>query len=186
MLASLHVARSRSSSSCSPLRVRQDGCGRATLAARGVELLSTGGTAKALRDAGLVVKDVAELTSFPEMLDGRVKTLHPKVHGGLLGRRDDPSHVAQLAAHGIAPIDMVVVNLYPFERIAGQMDAGWEELIENIDIGGPAMIRSAAKNHDGVCVVVDPSDYAQVQQHVTATGGTLIIGHQGVRPHRRL
>ncbi|MFM8788731.1 MAG: bifunctional phosphoribosylaminoimidazolecarboxamide formyltransferase/IMP cyclohydrolase, partial [Chthoniobacterales bacterium] len=132
------------------------------LAAHGVELLSTGGTAAALREAGLAVKDVSEHTGFPEMLDGRVKTLHPLVHGGLLYRRDLPSHVEQAAAHGIAPIDLVVVNLYPFEQTVACKDVTREEAIENIDIGGPSMLRSAAKNHASVTVLCDPADYAEV------------------------
>jgi phosphoribosylaminoimidazolecarboxamide formyltransferase/IMP cyclohydrolase len=145
--------------------------GRA-LAARNVEVLSTGGTAKALRDAGVTVKDVAEFTGFPEMLDGRVKTLHPKVHGGLLGRRDDEKHLAQMREHKIEPIDLVVVNLYPFEKVAGVADAHWDELIENIDIGGPAMLRSAAKNHDSVAVASDPGDYAELIASLELQGGT--------------
>ena len=143
--------------------------GRA-LAARGVELLSTGGTAAALRGAGLAVTDVAEVTGFPEMMDGRVKTLHPAVHGGLLALRDDPGHVAAMEAHGIAPIDLVVVNLYPFEATVAR-GAGPEETIENIDIGGPAMIRSAAKNHAHVAVVVDVEDYAPLLAELEAQGG---------------
>src|SRR5579863_436212 len=115
------------------------------LAALGIELVSTGGTAKLLRDNGVAVKDISELTGFPEMLDGRVKTLHPKVHGGILHRREDPKHTAAVAEHGIAPIDMVVVNLYAFEKTAAKPGAAFDELIENIDIGGPSMIRSAAK-----------------------------------------
>src|SRR5499425_875911 len=111
-----------------------------------VELISTGGTAKLLRESGIPVKDISELTGFPEMLDGRVKTLHPKVHGGLLHVRDNPQHVAAVAEHGIQPIDMVVVNLYAFEKTAAKPDVHFEELVENIDIGGPSMIRSAAKN----------------------------------------
>jgi phosphoribosylaminoimidazolecarboxamide formyltransferase / IMP cyclohydrolase len=142
------------------------------LALRSVELLSTGGTAKALRDAGLVVKDVSQFTGFPEMLDGRVKTLHPKIHGGLLGRRDLDDHVAAMKQHGIEPIDLVVVNLYPFEKIAGQVDALWDELIENIDIGGPSMLRSAAKNHASVAVVCDPADYGELVASVDTAGGT--------------
>ena len=134
--------------------------GRA-LADKGVELVSTGGTAAALRDAGLAVRDVSELTGFPEMMDGRVKTLHPKVHGGLLGVRNDPAHVAAMDAHGIGAIDLVVVNLYPFAATVAK-GAARVEIIENIDIGGPAMIRSAAKNHDFVAVVTDPADYADV------------------------
>src|SRR5579875_2956408 len=118
------------------------------LAEVGVELVSTGGTAAALRDAGLPVRDIAELTGFPEMLGGRVKTLHPKVHGGILHRRGDAEHVAAVEAHGIQPIDMVVVNLYAFEKTAAKPGVGLEELIENIDIGGPSMLRSAAKNFE--------------------------------------
>jgi phosphoribosylaminoimidazolecarboxamide formyltransferase/IMP cyclohydrolase len=142
------------------------------LAARKVEVLSTGGTAKALREASVDVVEVSEFTGFPEMLDGRVKTLHPKIHGGLLGRRDLPDHVAQMEKHGIAPIDLVVVNLYPFERVAGQSDALWQELIENIDIGGPSMLRSAAKNHDAVAVVCDTADYAEIIASLELQGGT--------------
>src|SRR3954451_7405593 len=113
----------------------------------GVELLSTGGTAKALRDASLTVRDVSDLTGFPEMMDGRVKTLHPKVHGGFLALRDNPEHVAAMEKHGIRPIDLVCVNLYPFEATVAKENCSFAEAIENIDIGGPAMIRSAAKNH---------------------------------------
>ncbi len=133
----------------------------AALARHGVELLSTGGTAKALRDAGLEVKDVADVTGFPEMMDGRVKTLHPVVHGGLLALRDNEDHVASMQTHGIGGIDLVVVNLYPFEETVAK-GADYAETIENIDIGGPAMIRSAAKNHGFVGVVVDTEDYAAV------------------------
>ena len=132
------------------------------LSALNIELISTGGTAKLLRDSGIVVKDISDLTGFPEMLDGRVKTLHPKVHGGILYRREDPKHVAAVAEHGIAPIDMVVVNLYAFEKTAAKPDVKFHELIENIDIGGPSMIRSAAKNHARVTVVCEPADYARV------------------------
>jgi len=141
------------------------------LAAHGVELLSTGGTAAALREAGLAVKDVAEHTGFPEMLDGRVKTLHPLVHGGLLFRRDLPEHVRQAGAHGIAPIDLVAVNLYPFEQTVARPDVTREEAIENIDIGGPSMLRSAAKNHAAVTVACDPADYADVLREMDANGG---------------
>ena len=144
------------------------------LAERGVELLSTGGTAKALRDAGLKVIEVADHTGSPEILDGRVKTLHPKVHGGLLGRRDVADHVAQMKEHGIGNIDLVVVNLYPFEATVAR-GADWDETIENIDIGGPAMIRSAAKNHDHVTVVVDPSDYQAVLADLAAHGGATTL-----------
>jgi len=129
---------------------------------RGVEILSTGGTAKALRDAGVKVMDVSEFTGFPEMLDGRVKTLHPKVHGGILGRRAVKSHVSQMKEHDIAPIDMVVVNLYPFEATIKKDGCAFEDAIENIDIGGPAMVRSASKNFTDVVVIVDPSDYDRV------------------------
>src|SRR6056297_1538689 len=131
------------------------------LADRGVELLSTGGSAKALRDAGLPVRDVSEVTGFPEMMDGRVKTLHPGVHGGLLALRDDPTHVAAMERHGIGPIDLLVVNLYPFEETVAK-GGDYAACVENIDIGGPAMIRAAAKNHDFVSVVVDVEDYGDV------------------------
>lgn len=131
------------------------------LAAKGVELVSTGGTAKALRDAGLDVRDVADLTGFPEMMDGRVKTLHPMVHGGLLAVRDDAAHVAAMDAHGIGAIDLAVVNLYPFVQTV-MRGAARDAIIENIDIGGPAMVRSAAKNHAHVAIITDPADYAAV------------------------
>ncbi|WP_299735569.1 bifunctional phosphoribosylaminoimidazolecarboxamide formyltransferase/IMP cyclohydrolase [uncultured Roseobacter sp.] len=140
------------------------------LAARGVELLSTGGTAKALRDAGLEVRDVADVTGFPEMMDGRVKTLHPVVHGGLLALRDNDDHVAAMQTHDIGPIDLVVVNLYPFEATLAK-GAPYAEMIENIDIGGPAMIRSAAKNHGFVTVVVDVEDYGAVLDELAAQDG---------------
>ncbi|HET9511404.1 MAG TPA: bifunctional phosphoribosylaminoimidazolecarboxamide formyltransferase/IMP cyclohydrolase [Sphingomonas sp.] len=136
------------------------------LADRGVELLSTGGTAKAIRDAGIAVRDVSDLTGFPEMMDGRVKTLHPIVHGGLLARRDTPEHMAAADAHGIGMIDLVVVNLYPFAATVAR-GASREDIIENIDIGGPSMVRSAAKNHDSVAIVTDPADYATVACGVT-------------------
>jgi phosphoribosylaminoimidazolecarboxamide formyltransferase/IMP cyclohydrolase len=131
--------------------------GRA-LARHKIELVSTGGTARALRDAGLEVRDISDLTGFPEMMDGRVKTLHPKVHGGLLAVRDDPAHVAAMADHGIGAIDLVVVNLYPFAETVAK-GAQRPDVIENIDIGGPSMVRSAAKNHDFVAIVTDPADY---------------------------
>ncbi len=140
------------------------------LAAAGVELLSTGGTARRLRDEGLDVRDVSEITGFPEMMDGRVKTLHPKVHGGLLALRDEPEHLAAMEAHGIGPIDLLVVNLYPFEATVAS-GASAPEVIENIDIGGPAMIRAAAKNHRFVGVVTDPEDYPGVIAEVEAVGG---------------
>tara|TARA_R110002095_G_scaffold175467_1_gene152912 strand:+ start:467 stop:2053 length:1587 start_codon:yes stop_codon:yes gene_type:complete len=140
------------------------------LSARGVELLSTGGTAKALREAGLMVKDVAEVTGFPEMMDGRVKTLHPVVHGGLLALRDNDDHLASMKDHDIGGIDLVVVNLYPFEATVAK-GAAYDEVIENIDIGGPAMIRSAAKNHGFVSVVVDTEDYPAVIAELEANDG---------------
>ena len=142
----------------------------AALAERGVELVSTGGTAKALREAGLNVRDVADLTGFPEMMDGRVKTLHPMVHGGLLAVRDDPAHAAAMAEHGIGGIDLVVVNLYPFEATV-MKGAGRAEIIENIDIGGPSMVRSAAKNHRYVAIVTDPGDYPALLAELDETGG---------------
>jgi phosphoribosylaminoimidazolecarboxamide formyltransferase / IMP cyclohydrolase len=141
----------------------------------GIELISTGGTAKLLRDSGIAVKDISELTGFPEMLDGRVKTLHPKVHGGILHRRENPAHVAAVAEHGIQPIDMVVVNLYAFEKTAAKPGVAFEELIENIDIGGPSMIRSAAKNFHDVAVVTSPADYPAIAQELTSTGGALSL-----------
>ncbi|NUS61777.1 MAG: bifunctional phosphoribosylaminoimidazolecarboxamide formyltransferase/IMP cyclohydrolase [Lysobacter sp.] len=141
------------------------------LAALGVELISTGGTAKALRDAGLAVRDVSELTQFPEMMDGRVKTLHPLVHGGLLGRAgiDD----AVMAQHGIAPIDLLVLNLYPFEKVAANPESTMDEIVENIDIGGPAMLRSAAKNFARVAVATDPAQYASIIEELQGNDGTL-------------
>ena len=140
------------------------------LARHGVELVSTGGTAKALRGAGLVVRDISELTGFPEMMDGRVKTLHPKVHGGLLAVRDNPEHVAAMAEHAIGTIDLAVVNLYPFVETV-MNGAPRDEIIENIDIGGPSMIRSAAKNHAGVAIVTDPADYGELVAAMDASGG---------------
>ncbi len=136
----------------------------------GIEILSTGGTAKMLRDGGIRVKDVSEFTGFPEMLDGRVKTLHPKVHGGLLGIRSNPEHVKQMKQYGIEPIDLVVVNLYPFEQTVAKPGVSFEEAIENIDIGGPTMLRSAAKNHRDVAVVVSPRDYGRVLEEIRKTG----------------
>lgn len=139
-----------------------------------VEILSTGGTCKAIRDAGIAVVEVADHTGFPEMLDGRVKTLHPKVHGGLLGIRGNAEHEAAMAEHGIAPIDLLVVNLYPFEATVAK-GAGYDECVENIDIGGPAMIRAASKNHDAVTVVVDVEDYARVMDEMKAHGGATTL-----------
>jgi phosphoribosylaminoimidazolecarboxamide formyltransferase/IMP cyclohydrolase len=146
------------------------------LAAFGVELVSTGGTAKLLREAGVTVKDISDLTGFPEMLDGRVKTLHPKVHGGILHRRGDASHRAAVAEHGIPAIDMVVVNLYAFEKTAAKPGVQMEELIENIDIGGPSMIRSAAKNFHDVAVVTSPADYDALEEEMAKSGGELSAG----------
>ncbi len=140
------------------------------LAARGVEILSTGGSAKSLRDAGVPVKDVADVTGFPEMMDGRVKTLHPKVHGGLLALRDNAEHVAAMDEHGIGGIDLLVVNLYPFEATVAK-GAEYDECIENIDIGGPAMIRAAAKNHGFVTTVVDVEDYSALLAELDANNG---------------
>ena len=137
----------------------------------GVEMLSTGGTAKLLADAGLPVTQVSDYTGFPEMLDGRVKTLHPKIHGGLLGRRDLPAHLAAMREYGIEPIDLVVVNLYPFRETIAKLGATLEEAIEQIDIGGPSMLRSAAKNHAAVTVLVDPDDYPPVLAELRASGG---------------
>jgi phosphoribosylaminoimidazolecarboxamide formyltransferase/IMP cyclohydrolase len=145
------------------------------LSGLGIELVSTGGTAKLLRDSGIAVKDIAELTGFPEMLDGRVKTLHPKVHGGILYRRENPAHTAAVVEHGIQPIDMVVVNLYAFEKTAARPGVGFEELIENIDIGGPSMIRSAAKNFRDVAVVTSPNDYPAIAEELARSGGALSL-----------
>jgi phosphoribosylaminoimidazolecarboxamide formyltransferase/IMP cyclohydrolase len=144
------------------------------LAGHGIELISTGGTAKTIADAGLKVRDVSELTGFPEMMDGRVKTLHPKVHGGLLAIRDDAAHAASMKDHGIAPIDLLVVNLYPFEATVAK-GAAFDDCIENIDIGGPAMIRAAAKNHNDVAVVVDADDYARVLDALKQNGGATTL-----------
>jgi len=132
------------------------------LAAKGVEILSTGGTAKALREGGVPVIEVSDYTGFPEMMDGRLKTLHPKIHGGLLSRRSNPKDMEDIAKHGINTIDMVVVNLYPFEKTISKPDVAFDEAIENIDIGGPAMLRAASKNFQDVTVVVDPADYQKV------------------------
>jgi phosphoribosylaminoimidazolecarboxamide formyltransferase/IMP cyclohydrolase len=140
------------------------------LAAMNVKLLSTGGTARLLADNGLAVTEVADYTGFPEMLDGRVKTLHPKVHGGILARRDFPEHMAALAHHAIPTIDMVVVNLYPFQQTVAKEQCSLEDAIENIDIGGPAMLRSSAKNHKDVVVICDPTDYARVLAEMQAAG----------------
>jgi phosphoribosylaminoimidazolecarboxamide formyltransferase / IMP cyclohydrolase len=140
----------------------------------GVELISTGGTARALREAGLKVTDLSAYTGFPEMLDGRVKTLHPRVHGGLLYVRGNPQHEAAIRQHEIRPIDLVVVNLYPFEQTVARPEVSLAEAIENIDIGGPSMLRSAAKNHESVTVVVDPADYGRVAEQISAGGNTTL------------
>jgi phosphoribosylaminoimidazolecarboxamide formyltransferase/IMP cyclohydrolase len=145
-----------------------------SLAAAGVEIISTGGTAKALREAGLNVTDLSAYTGFPEMLDGRVKTLHPKIHGGLLYLRGNKNHEAAVHMQGIHPIDLVVVNLYPFEQTVARPNVSLEEAIENIDIGGPSMLRSAAKNHESVTVVVDPADYEVVGKQIKLTGHTTL------------
>ena len=145
------------------------------LAAMGAELISTGGTARLLRDAGIPVADVGDVTGFPEMLDGRVKTLHPVIAGGILAMRDNPAHMAAIQAHGIAPIDMVVVNLYRFEEVAARTGAPLAELIENIDIGGPTMLRAAAKNYQDVAVVTAPEDYPTILEELRASGGELSL-----------
>jgi len=138
----------------------------------GIEIVSTGGTATMLRENNIPVRDVSDLTGFPEMMDGRVKTLHPKLHGGILALRDNPEHVARMQEHGIAPIDLVVVNLYPFESTVAR-GAGFDEIVENIDIGGPSMVRAAAKNFRYVGVVVDPADYGSVLQELENSNGSL-------------
>jgi len=145
------------------------------LAGMGVELISTGGTSKLLRENAVPVKDISELTGFPEMLDGRVKTLHPKVHGGILHVRGNAAHVSAVAEHGIQPIDMVVVNLYAFEKTASKPGVHFEEIIENIDIGGPSMVRSAAKNFQDVAIVTSPGDYEAIAQEMAASGGSLSL-----------
>lgn len=145
----------------------------AGLARHGVDIVSTGGTAAKLRESGAQVRDISDLTGFPEMMDGRVKTLHPKVHGGLLGVRDNPEHVASMTEHEIAPIDLVVVNLYPFSETVSR-GADRDTIIENIDIGGPSMVRSAAKNHEHVAIVTDPADYATLLQQLDEHGGTTL------------
>jgi phosphoribosylaminoimidazolecarboxamide formyltransferase/IMP cyclohydrolase len=142
-----------------------------SLSGLGVQILSTGGTARALREGGLSVTDISDYTGFPELMDGRIKTLHPKVHGGLLGLRDNPEHVEMMKAHGIKPIDMVVVNLYQFEKTVAKEGVTLEEAIENIDIGGPSMLRASAKNFRHVTVIVDPADYEIVLQEMKKTGG---------------
>src|ERR1051325_1868383 len=140
-----------------------------SLAARGFELVSTGGTAKTLTGAGLTVTGVSDITGFPEMMDGRVKTLHPLIHGGLLARRDHPADLEAATSHGIGLIDIVVVNLYPFEETARRPGVLFDDLVEQIDIGGPSMVRAAAKNFRGVLVVVDPADYPRLIKELDAT-----------------
>ena len=151
------------------------------LSAFGVELVSTGGTRAALTEAGLAAREISDLTGFPELLDGRIKTLHPKVHGGLLAIRENPEHEAMMLAHGIAPIDLLVVNLYPFEA-AIERGASFADCIENIDIGGPAMIRAGAKNYNDVVVVVDPGDYAQILGELNGAWG---LHHPEIAPRTR-
>jgi len=146
-----------------------------SLAGFQVEILSTGGTAKVLREGGVSVTDISAYTGFPEMMDGRVKTLHPKVHGGLLGLRDNPEHVKVMAEHGIEGIDLVVVNLYQFEKTVSKEGVTLEEAIENIDIGGPSMLRSAAKNFKDVTVIVDPEDYSGVLEEMEVSGGETLL-----------
>jgi phosphoribosylaminoimidazolecarboxamide formyltransferase/IMP cyclohydrolase len=143
------------------------------LASHGIELVSTGGTARALREAGLIIRDISDLTGFPEMLDGRVKTLHPKVHGGILHMRDSPEHVASIEAHGIEPIDMVVVNLYAFEKTANKPGVAFSDVIESIDIGGPSMVRSAAKNFEDVAIVTSVGDYGPIAEELATYAGSL-------------
>src|SRR5437870_10039764 len=143
------------------------------LAALGFDILSTGGTAKLLAEAGVRVRQVSDYTGFPELLDGRVKTLHPKIHGGLLGRRDLPEHVRAMREHGIEPIDLVAVNLYPFRETIARPGTTLAEAIEQIDIGGPSMLRSAAKNHSQVTVIIDPDDYEPVLAELRASGGSV-------------
>src|SRR5207302_3148002 len=145
------------------------------LAEMGVELISTGGTRQALLAGGLGVRDIAEVTAFPEILDGRVKTLHPRVHGGILAVRDDPQHMNVLKEHGITPIDLVVSNLYPFEQTVARAGSTPEEIVENIDIGGPSMVRSAAKNFRDVAVVTDPGQYQEVSAELRRLGGALSL-----------
>lgn len=140
----------------------------------GIEILSTGGTAAKMRDEGIAVKDVSEFTGFPEMLDGRVKTLHPKVHGGILAQKTNPDHLAQMKEHGLEAIDIVAVNLYAFEKTVADTSCTLANAIENIDIGGPTMLRAAAKNYKDVTVIVDPADYPQVISEIKETGNTTL------------
>jgi len=146
-----------------------------TLHAMGVQILSTGGTARSLQEAEIPVMEVSRYTGFPEMMDGRIKTLHPKIHGALLGKRDNAEHMKQMKTHGIEPIDLVVVNLYPFEKTVAKPDCTLEEAIENIDIGGPTMLRSSAKNYHDVAVVTDPQDYEKIIEEMKKSGGALSL-----------
>ena len=161
------------------------------LAEMGIELVSTGGTREVISDAGITVRDVSDLTNFPEIMDGRVKTLHPGVHGGLLAIRGDDDHVAAMIEHGIAEIDLAVINLYPFEQVQAK-GGDYPTTVENIDIGGPAMIRASAKNHAYVTVVVDPADYMRVADALCAEQGRFApqaaagAGGKSLCPHRRL
>ncbi len=145
------------------------------LSGLGVKIISTGGTAKAIRNGGVPVTDISDYTGFPEMMDGRVKTLHPKVHGGLLGLRDNPEHTEMMEKYGIKPIDLVVVNLYQFENTVARKGVSLEEAIENIDIGGPAMLRSSAKNFRDVTIVVDPADYERVLEEMKLHSGNTTL-----------
>ncbi len=144
------------------------------LASLGIEILSTGGTAKEMREHGITVKDVSDFTGFPEMLDGRVKTLHPKIHGGILARKSDPGHLAQMKEHGLKPIDIVAVNLYAFEKTVDDPSCTLEGAIENIDIGGPTLLRASAKNYQDVTVIVDPADYPIVVSELKRHGNTTL------------
>ncbi len=146
-----------------------------TLHSMGVQILSTGGTARSLQEAGIPVIEVSRYTGFPEMMDGRIKTLHPKIHGALLGKRDNAEHMMQMKTHGIEPIDLVVVNLYPFEKTVAKTDCTLEEAIENIDIGGPTMLRSSAKNYNDVAVVTDPQDYEKIIEEMQKSVGALSL-----------
>lgn len=146
-----------------------------TLHAMGIQILSTGGTARSLQEAGIPVMEVSRYTGFPEMMDGRIKTLHPKIHGALLGKRDNAEHMKQMKTHGIEPIDLVVVNLYPFEKTVAKPDCTLDEAIENIDIGGPTMLRSSAKNYHDVAVVTDPQDYEKIIEEMKKSGGALSL-----------
>ncbi len=162
------------------------------LAALNVELISTGGTRKTFTDAGLMVRDISDVTGVPEMLDGRVKTLHPRIHGGILAIRDNPEHVATMRTHGIEPIDLVVCNLYPFEATVARPGATHQEIVENIDIGGPSMVRSAAKNYRDVAIVTNPKQYAAILEELKQNNGGLTLATRehlagaGLCTHRRL